>query len=155
MSKLNALIISAFLTFTAHAQGVKAILFFGGGVTSLLSNGTKNIPIVAGGKLNFTVSKNWFVQPFFGVSDIHLASLSQKPWWTVQAGMLGGRKFHYLHNRLSVLGGVSANRNKVGDFLPTAMVGPVIKINKHWAILSLASRNSQSWGASTTLGYVF
>jgi hypothetical protein len=138
----------------ANAQKVDEIGFFGPGVSSSLANGTKSVCAIIGGKLFFHLGAgSWFSQLAYSASSVFPQAPKAKQYWSMRPMVSLGYRFRGGKSWLSLFGGFGESRNSVGDFLPTAVGGAIVKIKGRWGLVTDVSRNSQSWGASETLGY--
>lgn len=155
--KLNMVLVALVLLITsnASAQQVTPILYGGAGGSEVLASGATSTTLVLGAKLNMKIADDgWFTQPL--VSVIRVQPTNGAPAWiSVQAGALVGYKLDHGKSRLSLYGGATESRNKIGDWLPTAIAGPIVKLGGKWSALGLVSRNSQTWGGSVTFGRAF
>ena len=153
---MRALILLLAATLPMAGQEVKKIFFFGSGVSSSLVNGTKSVSAIGGFKLSIRLSDSWVVQPFCGISFVDPQAAGAKAWWSVQPGMMPGYRLRHGRSRFALLAGPVFSRNKAGDFLPSAIYGPSIRLKGKWVLLLTGTRSSQSWGiVSATFGRSF
>ncbi len=139
-----------------HAQKIDKFIFAGPGASSALSNGTKSVSGVVGAKLVFHFGNSrWFSQLSSSGSRVFPQTSTAKPYWSIRPSISLGYRFSQWDGRFSLNGGFGETRNKLGDFLPTTIGGVIVKIKGRWGMVTDVSRNSQSWGTSTTIGYRF
>ncbi len=140
----------------ASAQQVDKILFFGPGFSSSLANGAKSVSAIGGAKLVIHLGTGgWFSQLSCSASFVEPQMTGAKSYWSMRPSVTLGYRFRSGKSRFSVFDGFGETRNKVGDFLPTAVGGVIVNLKGRWGDLTDVSRNAQSWGFSTTLGYRF
>jgi hypothetical protein len=153
---MKALLLFVALAGVAAAQQIDKIVYFGPGMSSSLANGAKSASAIGGGKLVFHLGTGgWFSQLSCSASYVMPQTTGAKNYWSMRPSVTLGYRFRRGKSRFSTYGGFGETRNRIGDFLPTAVGGVIVKLKGHWGFLADVSRNAQSWGSSTTLGYRF
>lgn len=144
------------VSLSLNAQQVDKIVFFGAGASSSVTNTTKSVSGVAGAKLVFHLGAGgWFSQLSGSASLVAPQVMGAKTYWSTRPTVSLGYRFRNGKSRFSLFGGFGETRNKIGDFLPTAVAGGIVKLKRRWGVLTDVSHSSQSWATSTTLGYRF
>ena len=139
-----------------HAQRVDKFVFSGSGMSSSSTNGAKSVSVIGGAKLvvHFGAG-SWFSQFSYSASSVYPQVPGAERYWSMRPSVSLGYRFKAAKSRFSLFDGFGETRSKTGDFLPTAVGGVIVKIKGRWGVVTDLSRNSQSWGTSTTLGYRF
>ena len=153
-------ILAGFLLLTTavvtHAQKIDRIIFLGPGMSSSLTNGAKSASVGGGAKLILHFGNGgWFSQFSGSLSTAHPQVAGATSYWSTRPTVSLGYKLNNGKSRWALFGGFAETRSKTGDFLPTAVGGVIVKIKGRWGVVTDISRNSTSWGTSTTLGYRF
>lgn len=143
-------------TVTAHTQKVDRVFFFGPGMSSSLTSNTKSVSACAGAKMIVHLGTGGWIAQFSGSAGrVYPQVPNATPYWTTRPTASLGYRLKNGKNRLSLWAGFAESRAKSGDFYPTAVGGVIIKIKGRWGVVTDVSRNSQSWGSTTTLGVRF
>jgi len=158
MTKLVVFLVlfSSTISTLVHAQQVDKIIFFGPGMSSSLTNDTKSVSAIVGAKLVFHFGTGgWFSQLSSSASFVRPQVSNASSYWSTRPTASLGFRFKEGKSRFALVGGFGEARNKTGDFLPTGIGTVIVKVKGRWSVVSEVSRNPQSWGATTTLGYRF
>jgi hypothetical protein len=153
---IGMVLLVAMISNAAQAQKIDKIVFAGPGMSSTLANGSKSASGCVGAKLVFHFGNSgWFSQLSTSGSRVFPQASGAKPYWSMRPSVSLGYRFPKWNGRLSVNGSFGETRNRSGDFLPTTIGGAIVRLKGRWGMVTDVSRNSQSWGTSTTIGYRF
>ena len=139
----------------AQAGPVKKQVFFGSGLVSPWSGGTKSLSMAGGFAVILPVSQKMFLRPLIaGGANVPLNSATSVP--LLQMGALVGFKFS---TRVAILSGgaliVAFPPGKPSTVLPTALFSSAWKLTRKWGISTPIAVNKKGAMLAFQVGYTW